>query len=162
MTCDTCDNLSLSHWWLCTETTVPKGHSVGWIITKFVLFPEYQVPSFPGPETQSPLLCSQKLLPFSIMAYSFAGDISQSDSIKHCTNFSLEESDPAKESSCYWPVLSQLCVLNNFFSRFYFSKYKTLRYSMHWNCKSPFAESAICPLKYEIKDHLPGQAWGFF
>lgn len=138
--------------WVCTETTVPKGLSVEWIITKFVLFPEHKVPSFPGPETQSPLLCFEKLLQFSIMAYSFVGDISQSKSTKHCTDSSLEASNPAKESSCCWPLLSQLCVLNNYFSEALLLNFSKLwGYSMHWNYKSPFAKSAICPLKHEIK-----------
>lgn len=117
MTCNTWHICHSVTGWLCAETTVPKGHSVGWIISKFVLFPDHKVPSFPGLETQCPLLCSEKLLQFSIMAYSFAGDISQSKTTKHCTNFSLEANNPAKESSCYWPLLSQLCVLNNYFSK---------------------------------------------
>lgn len=37
--------------WLYAESTVPAAHSTGWIISKFLPFPEYKVPSYSGPET---------------------------------------------------------------------------------------------------------------
>lgn len=110
---------------------------MGWIITKFLLFSEYKVPSYSGLETQSLLLSSEKLLQFSITACSFAGDISQNNNIKHCTNFSSDARNSAKESSYYWLFLSQLCPKQLFLLGSTVKNKNFPGNSMHWKYKSP-------------------------